>query len=103
MKAMGGYVTSAAAALGVATAAARLGMPALIALVSLAALVLAVACWVTYWVLGSQDRTNRASQILLARQGIPAAAPVPEVSTANSRVLTRMLQLVTNRKTIGAR
>ena len=44
---------------------AELGMPALGALVFLAIVVLAVICWV----IASGDRTDRVSQMMLARRG----------------------------------
>ena len=44
---------------------AKLGMPALGALVFFAIVVLAVICWV----IASGDRTDRVSQIMLARRG----------------------------------
>jgi hypothetical protein len=59
---------------------AGLGMPALGALVFLAVLVLVVACWV----IGSGDRTERVSRILLAGRGdanclppVPAGPSLP--------------------------
>jgi hypothetical protein len=51
-----------------AAAVVGFGIPALITLVLLAVLSLAVACWV----IASQDRTNRVSQLLLARRGTPS-------------------------------
>jgi hypothetical protein len=48
-----------------ATLIARLGLPALGALVFLAVLVLGTACWV----IGSKDRTDRVSRVLLAWRG----------------------------------
>jgi hypothetical protein len=91
---MGRYAAKLVAGLIPAGALARLGMPALGALVLLAVLVLAFVCWV----IGSQDRTNRVSQILLARRGTPAAEPVPAVSLARTGILKRMLQPVTGRE-----
>jgi hypothetical protein len=55
-------------------------MPALVALVLLAVLTLAFACWV----IRNQERTDRVSQILLARRGTPAAQPAPAVSPART-------------------
>jgi hypothetical protein len=75
-------------------AAVRLGLPALGALVFLAVLVLLAACWV----IGSQARTDRVSQILLARRGTIAAQPVPAVPLAGTGKLGRMLKLVTGRE-----
>jgi hypothetical protein len=57
--------------LPLAAAVAALGLPALIALGGLAVLVLTAACWV----IASQDRTNRVSQLLLARRGDPRYLP----------------------------
>lgn len=61
---------------------AGLGLPALCGLLLLAVLVLAVACWV----IGSRDRTERVSRMLLAWRGnvgclaqdgaVPAARPL---------------------------
>ena len=51
---------------------AELGMPALGALVFLAIVVLAVICWV----IASGDRTDRVSQMMLARRG-EASFPAP--------------------------
>jgi hypothetical protein len=68
---------------------AGLGIPALGALVFLAVLVLAVTCWV----ISSGDRTNRVSQILLARRGDASsltpetAAPSQPASRPRRRVL----------------
>jgi hypothetical protein len=90
---MARYAAKTAAALLPATAVAGLGMPAIAALVLLAVLVLALACWV----IGSQDRTNRASQILLALRGTPAAQPVPADPPAKPAILRKLL-LVTSRK-----
>lgn len=73
---------AAKAAAGVLSAAllAGVGLPALGALVFLAVLVLMVACWV----IGSGDRTERVSRILLAGRGdatclppVPTALPPP--------------------------
>jgi hypothetical protein len=65
-----------------ATLLARLGLPALVAVVSLAIAALAMTCWV----LSSEDRTNRVSQIILARRGqptIPAAASPAQAMPRN--------------------
>ena len=48
-----------------ATIVAGLGMPALGALVFLAVLVIVAICWI----IGNEDRTERASRLLLARRG----------------------------------
>ena len=61
----------AARVLPLAAAVAALGMPAIAALAALAGLALAAACWV----IASQDRTNRVSQLLLARRGDPRCLP----------------------------
>ena len=50
---------------------AELGMPALGALVFLAIVILAVVCWV----IASGDRTDRVSQMMLARRGEASSAP----------------------------
>jgi hypothetical protein len=60
---------------------AGLGLPALGALVFLAVLALAVACWV----ISSGDRTNRVSQILLARRGDAGALPTGTTSRPRRR------------------
>jgi hypothetical protein len=67
---------------------ARLGMPALGAVVFLAVVVLAVTCWV----IASGDRTDRVSQMMLARRGQAscpapgtAAPPIPASSMAAAR------------------
>jgi hypothetical protein len=67
-------------AAGVAPAAlvAGLGLPALGGLVFLAVLALGAACWV----IGSEDRTNRVSRVLLAWRGnasclTPGTSPSP--------------------------
>jgi len=91
---MGRYAATAAAGLIPAGAVARLGMPALGALVLLAVLVLAFVCWVIV----SQDRTNRVSQILLARRGTPAAEPAPAVPPARTGALKWMPRLVVGRE-----
>jgi hypothetical protein len=59
---------------------AKLGMPALAAAVFLTVVAVAVICWV----IASGDRTNRVSQMMLARRGQAscltsgtAAPPVP--------------------------
>ena len=65
---------TAAGALPVALLAG-LGLPALSALVFLAVAVLAVTCWV----IASRERTDRVSQMMLARRGqadSPAAGAV---------------------------
>ena len=77
---MGRYAAKIAAGLIPAATVARLGIPALGALVLLIVLVLAFACWV----IGDQGRTDRVSQILLARRGAPAAEPVPAVQQART-------------------
>jgi hypothetical protein len=91
---MGRYAAKAAAGLIPAAAVARLGMPALGALVLLAVLILAFVCWVIV----SQDRTNRVSQLLLARRGTPAAEPAPAVPPARTGTLKRTLAPVTGRE-----
>lgn len=48
---------------------ARLGLPALGAVVFLSVLLLAAACWV----IGSRDRAERVSQMLLAWRGNPGS------------------------------
>jgi hypothetical protein len=60
-------------AVGIAPAAlmARLGLPALGALVFLAVLAAGVACWM----LGSDARAARVSQVLLAWRGNPGCSP----------------------------
>jgi len=55
----------AAGALSAVVLVAGLGLPALGGLVFLAVLVLGVACWV----IGSEDRTDRVSQVLFAWRG----------------------------------
>ena len=52
---------------------AKLGMPALGALVFLVIAVLAVICWV----IASGDRTDRVSQMMLARRGKASCLPGP--------------------------
>lgn len=47
---------------------ARPGMPVLATLVFLGVLVLGVACWI----IGSHDRSERVTRLLLARRGDPA-------------------------------
>jgi hypothetical protein len=91
---MGRYAAKAAAGLIPAATVARLGMPALGALVLLAVLTLAVACWVIV----SQDRTNRVSQILLARRGTPAAEPVPTGRTGRTGRLKWVPRLAAGRE-----
>jgi len=56
---------SIAAGIVPAAIVAGLGMPALGALVFLAVLAIAAICWV----IGNEDRTERASRLLLARRG----------------------------------
>jgi hypothetical protein len=87
-------VAKAAAGVIPAAALTRLGMPALGSLVLLAVLVLAVACWV----IGSQDRTNRVSQILLARRGAPAVQPTPAAPPAETGLMRRALRRATGHK-----
>lgn len=97
---MTGKVKTAAKAIaGVLPTAvlAGLGMPALAALLLLAILVLAVACWV----IASQDRTNRVSQILLARRGTSVPLSLPAVPPARMGTLKRSLKMVTSRKGAG--
>jgi hypothetical protein len=91
----------AATAAGVLTTAvmAGLGMPALGALVLLAVLILAVMCWV----IASQDRTNRVSQILLARRGSPLTPAAPVESRTQTSALEQALNLITGRKSSEAR
>jgi hypothetical protein len=61
-------------------------------LVLLAVLVLAVVCWV----IGSQARTDRASQLLRACRGVPAAEPA--APAAGTGAMKRTRELVTRRK-----
>lgn len=82
-----------------AAAVAEFGIPALAVLVLLAVLILAVICWVIV----SQDRTNRVSQILLARRGTPTPQPVSAVLTEGSGLMKPILQRVTSHKNRGAR
>ena len=91
---MGRYVAGAAAGLVPAAVVAGLGMPAIGALVLLVVLILAFVCWV----IGSEDRTNRVSQILLAMRGSPAAEPASAVPPAGPGILMRTLTLVTGRE-----
>ena len=49
---------------------ARLGLPALIAICALAVLVLTAGCWI----LGSDDRADRAAKVLGAWRGTPTGA-----------------------------
>jgi hypothetical protein len=94
MKTMGRYTAKAAASLIPAATVARLGMPALGALVLLAVLIFAFACWV----IGNQDRTNRASQILLARRGTPVTQPALAVPPTRTGPLKWMPRLATGRE-----
>jgi hypothetical protein len=66
---------TARAAAGILPAAvlAGLGMPALGALVFLAVLVLGVICWI----IGSGDRSERVTRMILARAGDPRCLPPP--------------------------
>jgi hypothetical protein len=57
----------------------RLGMPALAALVFLAVLVLGVICWI----IGSPDRSDRVTRMMLARRG-DATCLEPGTSTLSS-------------------
>ena len=61
---------------------AELGLPALGAVVFLAVAALAMTCWV----IGSGDRTNRASQLMLAWRGqaecLTSATPLPTASAS---------------------
>jgi hypothetical protein len=59
------HTGKAVAATVPATQLVRLGLPALAAVFALAVLVLALACWV----INSDDRTKRVTQIILARAG----------------------------------
>ncbi len=77
-----------------AAAVAVLGMPALGLVVLLAVLVLAVVCWV----IASQNRTNRLSQILLALRGTPAAQTPAVVSPTKTSAVRRSLRLIAGRK-----
>jgi hypothetical protein len=90
MKTVAKIAARVAAGVLPAVAVARLGMPALGALVLLAVLILAMVCWV----LASQDRTNRVSQILLAGRGIPAPQPAPVVPAMGTGMLRRGVKLV---------
>jgi hypothetical protein len=75
------------AAVGVLPAAllAGLGLPALGALVFLAVLMLVAACWV----IGSGDRTERVSRILLAGRGdasfLPPGPVAPSLPASRPR------------------
>ena len=70
-------VGKAAAAVVPTAQLARLGMPALLSIVALAALIIAAGCWV----LASDGRAARLTQILRACRGNPvsdsSAAPPP--------------------------
>jgi hypothetical protein len=88
---------TAAGAIPVA-AALRLGMPAFGALVLLAVLILAVACWV----IGSQARTDRVSQLLLARRGT-ITPPSPAALPARPTVLKRTLKMALAARSMIAR
>lgn len=96
---MAKYAARATAGVLPAVVVAGLGLPALGALVLLAVLILAMACWV----IGSQARTDRVSQILLARRGTLATQPAPAVPPARTGKLRRTLALVSTGKSRGAR
>jgi len=74
---------------------AGLGMPALGALVFLAVLSLAVVCWV----IGSGDRTERVSRILLAGRG--NASCLPPGPAASSRPASQPRQTPARRRAPG--
>jgi hypothetical protein len=68
---------------------AGLGLPTLGALVFLAVLVLGVTCWV----IGSDDRANRVTRIMLARRGdarcLEPGASAPSPASQQRRQTTR--------------
>lgn len=89
LKTVSSRAAKAAVGLGAAAAAAGLWMPTLGAVVLLAAF-----CWV----IGSQERTNRASQILRACRGAAGPEPVTAVPPAEAGLPERTLRLATSRK-----
>lgn len=99
MKTMARYAAKAAAGLLPAAVVARLGMPALGALVLVGVLLLGLVCWV----IGNQDRTDRASQILLACRGAVGPQLEQAPPPAGMGMRRRALQLVTSRKSRVAR
>ena len=94
VKAMGRYAAKVAGGVIPAATAARLGMPAVVAMALGAVLILAFACWV----IGKQERTDRVSQILLARHGTLAAQPVSAVPPASTGTPKWMSRLVIGRE-----
>ncbi len=80
---------------------AGLGLPALGALVFLAVLVLVAACWV----IGSGDRTERVSRILLAGRGddscLPPAPAAPHPPASEPRRWTVWRRWVSGPGTSG--
>jgi hypothetical protein len=69
------YAGRAAAGALPAALVAEVGMPALGAVVFLAILVVRVICWI----IGSGDRSERVTRMILARTGAPRCPPPPRL------------------------